>query len=291
MSLALRPGAAGPRFRFVLRPLRVPASPDGLFAAGSVIRRVYGEPACLLGAGTALLLQLAHPSVAQGVAEHSDFEHRPLDRLLGTLYATNAVVFGSRRDADRIGRLVGGMHRQVRGEGYDARDPALVAWVNATLVATAVQLHQRVVGPLERDELDELAADAAVVAEVFGCPRDRAPRSWSAFEDYWRDCVDRLDVTDTARRVAGSLFSGRGMPARPVWLPSLAAARAVAAATLPPSVRDGYGLAWGRRERALATGVLTTSAAVLPRVPAPVRRALPELLADPGGAAPGSVRG
>jgi uncharacterized protein (DUF2236 family) len=82
------------RLRFRLRPLRVPVSDHGLFDQGSVLRRVYGDGVCSLGAGTALLLQLAHPSIAQGVHDHSDYEHRPLDRLFGTLYATNAVVFG-----------------------------------------------------------------------------------------------------------------------------------------------------------------------------------------------------
>src|SRR5207244_655212 len=43
---------------------------DGLFAEDAVVRRVDGEAVLLLGGGRALLMQLAHPLVAQGVAEH-----------------------------------------------------------------------------------------------------------------------------------------------------------------------------------------------------------------------------
>src|SRR4051812_32108609 len=122
------------RLRFRMRPLRVPVSGDGIFTNDSVIRRVYGDSVCGLGAGSALLLQLAHPAIAQGVHDHSNYEDRPLDRLFGTLYATNAVVFGSRADAEHIGTAIGRVHSKVAGAGYSAADPALLCWVNATLL-------------------------------------------------------------------------------------------------------------------------------------------------------------
>ena len=60
-----------------------------------MIRRVAAEPALIAGAGRALLLQLAHPKVAQGVADHSDFENDPLPRLTGTLDFLTFVVWGT----------------------------------------------------------------------------------------------------------------------------------------------------------------------------------------------------
>src|SRR5581483_1739258 len=110
------------RFRFHVRPLLAPPSNDGLFPESSVIRRVYSDSVCMLGAGTALLLQLTHPSIAAGVHDHSDFENHPLDRLFGTLYATSTVVFGSRSQADEIGRALHGVHERVTGPGYRALD-------------------------------------------------------------------------------------------------------------------------------------------------------------------------
>src|SRR4051794_11675114 len=106
------------KLRFRARPLRVPMSDDGLFPRESVIRRVYADSVCGMGAGTALLLQLAHPSIAQGVHDHSDYVHHPLDRLFGTLYAANTVVFGSRAEAEQIGNAIGHVHTKVVGPNY-----------------------------------------------------------------------------------------------------------------------------------------------------------------------------
>jgi uncharacterized protein (DUF2236 family) len=70
------------------------------FAPDAVIRRVSGEGTILLGGGRALLLQLAHPAVAAGVADHSGFDADPLRRLRGTLQATYTIVFGTDEAAD-----------------------------------------------------------------------------------------------------------------------------------------------------------------------------------------------
>jgi len=269
------------KMRFRARPLRVPVSDDGLFPSDSVIRRVYADSVCGMGAGTALLLQLAHPSIAQGVHDHSNYEHRPLDRLFGTLYATSAVVFGSRADADAIGDAIGRVHTKVNGPGYSALDPELLCWVNATLLGTAAQLYQRMIKPLTTAELDSFVSDSRRVGEVFRCPLDAQPATWAEFETYWQTTIDSLVVGDTARAVAGSLLSGQGLPLRPMWKPTLVAARALTAATLPPRLRDDYGLPWGRVDRALAKFGLGTAGAVLPRLPERWRQLGPELFRAP----------
>lgn len=269
------------KMRFRARPLRVPVSDDGLFPSDSVIRRVYADSVCGMGAGTALLLQLAHPSIAQGVHDHSNYEHRPLDRLFGTLYATSAVVFGSRADAHAIGDAIGRVHTKVNGPGYSALDPELLCWVNATLLGTAAQLYQRMIKPLSTADLDAFVFDSRRVGEVFGCPLDAQPRTWAEFEHYWQATIDSLVVGDTARAVAGSLLSGQGLPLRPAWKPSLVFARALTAATLPPRLREEYGLPWGRVDRALAKVGLGTAGAVLPRLPERWRQLGPELFRAP----------
>jgi len=269
------------RFVFHQRPLLVPVSPDGLFPADSVIRRVYGDSACMFGSGTALLLQLAHPSIARGVCEHSDYETHPLDRLFGTLLATTSVVFGAPSDVDTVRSAIHKVHTRVTGPGYRALDPALLCWVNATLLSTAAQMYARLVRPLTPDEHDELARDSRLVGEVFGCPIEAQPETWAEFRNYWDDTIASLTVTDSARRVAGSLLAGRGLPMRPLLVPPLAVARAVTAATLPENVRVAYGLPWRRQERALAGVTLAMAASVLPRLPDRWRQLAPELLLPP----------
>lgn len=282
MSLEMVVSGGRRRLAFRVRPLCVPPSPDGIFGPGSVIRTLYADSVCLLGAGTALLLQLAHPSIAQGVHEHSEYESHPLARLFGTLFAVNTVVFGSRDEAARIGAAITGVHEHVTGDGYRALDPELLCWVNATLLGCAVPLYERIIRPFSGAERDELARDSRLVGAVFGCPIEAQPSDWSGFEEYWEQAVSSLTVSDTARRVAASLLAGRGLPLRPAWAPPLAVSRAVTAATLPPRIRDGYGLPWERRDQLIARSTLALAKAVLPRMPEHWRQLGPELLRSAG---------
>ena len=109
-----------------------------MFPPGAVIRRVNEEPAILFGAGRALLLQLAHPHVAAGVDQHSDFQHNPFKRLRGTLEAVYAMVYGPRELAEGVGRRIRWVHDHVTGPGYRANDPENLLWVHATLLDSAL---------------------------------------------------------------------------------------------------------------------------------------------------------
>ncbi len=65
-----------------------------MFGPGSLTWRVNGEAVLLLGGGRALLLQVAHPGVAAGVAEFSNYRTDPWRRLYRTLDTTLSIVFG-----------------------------------------------------------------------------------------------------------------------------------------------------------------------------------------------------
>jgi len=290
MSLEMVHGDTNRRFRFSLDPLVVPPSRDGLFAPDSVVRRVYSDTA-IFGAGRALLLQLAHPSVAQGVYEHSDYAGAPLDRLLGTSFAMANVVYGSRAYIEHLGRILSGVHAKVTGEGYSALDPDLVCWVNATLADTALAMYERLVRPLTSSERDEFFSEGRAVAEVFGCPIDRQPADAAEFHDYWESSVASLEVTDVAREIADSLLGAVGLPLRPLWLAPMWVARALTAATLPPRIRDDFGLAWGPPQKAASAAVFAVARPVTSRMPDRWRQSgawllrspEPDLTGKPGG--------
>ena len=104
----------------------------------------------MLGGGRALLMQVAHPLIAAGVAAHSGFQQAPLTRLTRTLELMLTIVFADGRDALAAVRAIARVHRRVhgrletavgpfrRGTPYDAADPALLLWVHATLVDSAL---------------------------------------------------------------------------------------------------------------------------------------------------------
>ena len=248
----------------------------GLFADDAVIRRVSGETILLLGGGRALLMQLAHPQVAAGVADHSGFEADPFGRLRRTLEAAYTVVHGTEEDADLVARQLWAVHERVTGPGYRANDPELLMWVHATLVDTALRVHARFLGPLSAADSERYYAESMRVAEVLGVPLDVQPPDVRAFRNYVRTMVGTLDVSDTARRLAGAVLHPK-LP-RPVE-PGMVLARELTAGLLPRRLREQFGLGWDRNRKAALLLAGVASRAVLPRVPSVVRRAPVALLA------------
>ena len=216
-----------------------------VFPPDSVIRRVNAEPVIIFGAGRALLLQLAHPHVAAGVAEHSDFQSNPFKRLRGTLEATYAMVFGERDLADGVGRRIRWVHDFVTGPAYRANDPANLLWVHATLLDTALGCYERLVRPLSPADRETYYQEMTVVAEGFGCPRSEQPADYAEFSTYFDERVNVLQVTDVARRLANDIVR----PRLPFQLhvplaPALALQRLLAVGTTPAPLREQFGFAW-----------------------------------------------
>lgn len=239
-----------------------------LFADDAVIRRVAAENVLLAGGGRALLLQLAHPCVAAGVADHSDFEADPLRRLKGTLDAMNTIVFGTIDEAERTAAAIRTIHDRVTGPGYSANDPALLCWVNATLLDTALRVYTRLVRRLSSADADEYYEQSTKVAELLGCPLSEQPADLAAFQDYMRTMVATLEVTDTARALARAVLHPR-LPR--VARPPLAAARFITVGMLPAPIRRQYGFSWSDRRKAAFKYGTAAAARLVPLVPSPLR--------------------
>ena len=241
------------------------------FPHDAVIRRVDSEPVLFLGGPRALLLQLAHPKVAQGVAEHSGFESDPFARLRRTLEATSAIVFGTDDDARRAARHVRSVHGRVTGDGYRANDPELLLWVHSTLVDTALRIHRLFLKPLSAPDAEAYYQQSTRVAELLGVPRSVQPDDLGAFRAYMRSMVGSLQVSATARRLAQTVLHPR-VPF--VTEPAFAVVRHLTIGLLPPPIRDGYGLSWDPARRAALSGAMLASRAVLPLVPGALRRGI-----------------
>jgi uncharacterized protein (DUF2236 family) len=214
---------------------------------------VASEPAPLLGAGRALLLQVAHPAVAQGVTDHSEFQSNPFKRLIGTLEGAYSVVFGSEELAAGVGRRIRWIHDHVTGPTYRANDPENLLWVHATLLDTMLVCYEKFVGPLPATDQETLYQEMTRVAEVFGCPRDAQPDTMADFRTYFEHTVNSLEVTDAGRQLAQDIVRP-GLPVVPRPLraaltPALAIFRLTAIGMTPERLREQFGFRWDPRRQ------------------------------------------
>jgi len=255
-------------------------SDEGLFGPGSVTWRVNREGVLLLGGGCALILQVAHPLVAAGVAEHSNYREDPWGRLYRTLDLTTKIVFGSSKTAKEASDRIKEVHGRVKGvtkesggrypagTPYDARNPELLMWVHATLVNTSLLVYTRYVGSLSIGEQQRYYEEQKVLGEQFGIPRDRQPETFADFNEYMREMLasDRLAATDALRDVVDATLH----PDLPVVMrPVVEAVNVATTGLLPERLRQELDLPWGpNRERLMGASrvVLSALLPVLPRV-------------------------
>jgi uncharacterized protein (DUF2236 family) len=87
----------------------------GIFGPQSVSWRLDREAAVFLGAGRALLLQLAHPWVAAAIAEHSRTLSDPVGRFQRTFNITLTMMFGATTQAVAAARRLHRRHAGICG--------------------------------------------------------------------------------------------------------------------------------------------------------------------------------
>jgi uncharacterized protein (DUF2236 family) len=274
----------------------------GLYGPGSEAWRLNREAMLLLGAGPrALLMQIAHPAVAAGVDEHSDFRTDPWGRLAATLRSYLTIVYGSSAAARAEIRRLNALHRGIVGAGYSARDPELSMWVHATLVDSTIVAYDAWIEPLSRARRATFYLETRPIGRAFGVPDGRLPADLDGFEAYLEAMLapdGPVRVSRTARDLAEVILHpplgplARSLAQRPGAGsgPAAALARIPAAAydwtlwpaigLLPPSIRAGYGLPWGWGERLVSQWLVAGWSAWRPLLPAAFRQMPQALAAD-----------
>ena len=316
-----RPAAQRP---LTLRPAPAPAAAEGLYGPGSAGWRYNREATLLLGAGPrALLLQIAHPLVAEGVAQHSDFRADPWGRLAGTLRSYLRIVYGTpaaaRAEVMRLNRLHARVTGPVTDPGvaaahgahYRALDPELSLWVHATLIDSLLVTHDRWATALTAGERERFYAETRPVGQAFGVRDDLLPRDIDAFDAYVASMLapgGPVHPSPIARYLAPSILrpplegvvAGRveGVlgPVAPAVRRALAAVPQPAVDSLllpavgllPQLTREEYGLRWGPAERAIDAWLVTAWRFWMPRLPTSLRWFPQALAADARAARAGA---
>jgi uncharacterized protein (DUF2236 family) len=253
--------------------------------------KINREIVLLLGWGRAILLQLAHPMVAQGVADHSLFVKCPRlrrRRLQQTLRAMLALTFGTTAEVEQAARRINAIHDQIQGElresvgdfqagaTYSAHDPALLRWVHATLLDSFPLAYRMFVGPLSDTEVDRYFREATGIAPLLGIPEGYLPANRDELHAYLSTTMasGEIAVGETAKRLARDLLEPLPwLPAfvRPLLWPLIWSARLPAIGTLPPEIRRQYGFRWTRWHQAVLNVMASISRFAVPRLPAALR--------------------
>lgn len=251
----------------------------------SIARDVNAERLALAGWPRAILLQVAHPLVAAGVADHSAFRDSPLasvQRLRHTVGAMLDIVFGDPVQQESAIEGIRAIHRRVNGTlrqavgifpagtPYSAEDPDLLLWVHVTLVASIVGAYEALVRPLGPDERDAYCRQTAAVAVALGARPAEVPQDWPALEAVIARAIESgiVQVGPDGQAIADAMLRGSvSMAAGPIgW-----GMRRLTIGWLPPALRQQYGYRWdARASRRLAW---------LERQIRRGRRALPDRLA------------
>jgi uncharacterized protein (DUF2236 family) len=252
----------------------------------SVSWQVFRNPVALLVGGiAAVILELAEPRVRAGVWNHTNFRDDPLTRLRRTGLAAMVTVYGARSTAERMIAGVRSMHERVRGETpagvpYQASDPELLRWVQATAAFGFLEAYRTYVRPLAAADRDRFYAEGTPAAHLYGA--DGVPGSEAGILALFEATYGRLERSDTVFEFLGIMRRAALLPRvlRPVQ--GLLVRAAVEIVPDPVRSRLGLGAGEGLRpwERVLVKAAGRTADRLMlrssPAVQACVRLGLPQ---------------
>jgi uncharacterized protein (DUF2236 family) len=176
------------------------------------LKKYVDDAIYLMGGQYAILCQFAHPGLARGSYEHSNFASRLLNRLQTTARFLNVSVFGTLEEREAIYSVVHASHASVKGEGYTADDMELHKWTAATLFMALVVVHETFFGKLSREKLDVLYKESAIYGTSLRMPPEEWPKTLDDFWAYWNHNIETLEVTDWARSLCKDLLYPKHIP-------------------------------------------------------------------------------
>lgn len=223
----------------------------------SMLRRVHEERFVGIFYGQrALCIGALAPLNYVGTNEHTAAKATPFKRLSHTAKWFEAIMLGSRAEADQVLAAVHKMHTRVHGTlpqpvgphpagtPYDAFDGELMLWTVAVMMDSAECFYDLFVRRLRDEQREALWQDYISFAVLFGMPREAAPATYPEFRAYYDGFLASPGawLTDAAR------YTGHAIAFE---IPMAANARPfkrlhdlIMLGSLPPRVRRIYRLRW-----------------------------------------------
>ncbi|MBS1884194.1 MAG: DUF2236 domain-containing protein [Actinobacteria bacterium] len=227
-------------------------------------RRVHGERSVgLLYGQRALLIGALEPLTYTGTMMSTKAGDRPFERLVRTAKAQETIFLGTKAEADRILARVHNQHLRVNGElsegagahaagsAYSAFDPELMLWTLAVIADSGRAMYETMVRPLSPAEQEALWQDYLRFGELFGMPREAAPATYPEFAAWFAGKLASPDLHATRHALEFAPVVAFEQPVPAGARLNLATQNLVIKGTLPPRVREIFGIPWSAgRERA-----------------------------------------
>lgn len=242
--------ALAPHLRKMYRSVENPL--HGFYGPDSLFWKIGRERVILLGGMSAVLLQIAHPHVGEGVNTHSNFTSDPIGRFQRTFDVVYHIVFGTAEEAIIAANSAYQIHKKVKGalsenipprhkkgDRYDANRADLLLWVHSTLVDQSLLGYKLFVGHMTDRQKEEYYEESKTFARLFSIPDKHIPETLADFYEYYNDMIENvLAVGKTGMMMRNKLFFlfpySIGLPV----------SYTMAAGMLPERVRKMFGIHW-----------------------------------------------
>ncbi len=229
----------------------------------SMARRVHGERSVgLLYGQRALLIGAVEPLTYTGTMLSTRSADRPFERLARTAKIQETVLLGTREEADEALAGVRRLHERIRGAlpeaagphpagtPYSAFDPELMLWTLAVIADSGRAMYETLVGPLSEGEREDLWQDYVRFGELFGLPRSEMPGSHREFSAWWRGKLSSPELQATPHALEMAPLVAFRQPVPLAARGNLAVQNYIIKGTLPPRVREIFGIEWSAAHEA-----------------------------------------
>jgi uncharacterized protein (DUF2236 family) len=254
---------------------------------------VHGERSVgLLYGQRALLIGALEPLTYTGTMLSTKSAEWPFTRLARTAKIQETVFLGTRAEADKALAAVHRLHERISGSldeaagphpagaTYSAFDPELMLWTLAVIADSGRALYEAMVRPLSAAEREALWQDYVRFGELFRLPASAVPGSYPEFRAWFDGRLASPDLHATPHALEMAPLVAFKQPVPVPARGNLVAQNLVIKGTLPPRVREIFGIPWGRAHEAAFRSLTAGHRRARPAFPRQVRRGRNDVFFD-----------
>jgi uncharacterized protein (DUF2236 family) len=238
------------------------------------MKKIVAESISMELSAAAVLLQISHPMVGKGVAAHSSFTYRRIERARRSIFYIYCMTFGTPEEKKYITDATHRAHSHVKGKDYDANDVDAQLWVAATIYWSIVESYEIVFGKLGEERADRVYEEFSVMATSLRVPPEKWPKNRADFAVYWEEMIGKLEVTDGVREIARDVMEQKGLPFGITWVYATIkgpVTRVMTTEGLPERIRNELGMPSTAYTRQMFKIFTATNRMLVPYLPARIR--------------------